>query len=127
MSSLSNLELNEISGGDAIGKDYVVDVMGVGSAEYGPDTGGGTRYNIDDPKYNADDNEWGNTEGLPWGRVFYLSLQLPPLKTKTEDCLSKCKGNEKERRRKCQIVRNRVAAAMKRAGCPSKVEATHKK
>jgi len=52
---------------------------------------------------------------------------LPPLLDhKPKSCIQKCKAMSRIRKKNCNVLRKRVAMALKKAGCPSKVVATGK-
>ena len=68
-------------------------------------------FPIDDPNYYG---KWGNTD---------LSMKLPELDMtdKPITCEDVCIAKAKLRRENCKLLRRRVAEALKKQGCPSKV------
>ena len=68
-------------------------------------------FPIDDPNYYG---TWGNTD---------LSMKLPELDMtdKPITCEDVCIAKAKLRRENCKLLRRRVAEALKKQGCPSKV------
>jgi len=68
-------------------------------------------FPIDDPNYYG---KWGNQD---------LSMKLPELDMtdKPITCEDVCIAKAKLRRENCKLLRRRVAEALKKQGCPSKV------
>lgn len=73
--------------------------------------------------FNIDDPDWAIEKGAAqktWG-TDGINLNLPALVEGPMTCDQKCDDDEKKRKLKCDVFRKRVAEAMKRAGCPSKI------
>ena len=89
------------------------DVLGDATGVPGPPQIGtwlsGPRFNIDDPKF---EDKWDTAP---------LTLGLLTEEKEPESCEDKCADIGKKRRENCAIVRKRVAASLKKAGCPSRV------
>ena len=84
-----------------------------------PNTGTG-----DKPRLNIDEEGWTETE---WSNDD-LNLHLPPERVAKDTsmstgdpCLDNCRDKAEKRKRKCEILRTRVAKALELAGCPSDV------
>ena len=108
----TNLEANPFE--DLINQG---DPPNVGPAQYDPmaipPSAEAGYFNIDDPEWDA--HQWA-TKGI--------NFRVPPIEPPAPStCAERCADNDKERKKKCDAFRKRVAAAMKKAGCPSKVTA----
>lgn len=101
------------------------DVLGTGDHEGGPGTGlWSDNYNINDLAYGLKSEP--TPRGMPETTKFWetdkLSLgDLPPLTIPEKTCSDKCEESITLQRKKCDVLRKRVAEALKHAGCPSKV------
>ena len=108
------------------------DMMGTGSIAGGPEirsSDGTKHFNIDDPNYGLEGmlGEDGKKPAKLWA-VDPLSLgNLPELKMEPKTCEQDCADKMAVRRKKCDILRKRVAEALKKAGCPSKITGYAKK
>ena len=69
-------------------------------------------WNIDDPSWQEVEGKWGTDP---------LNMNLPTLVTPPKTCQDKCDDAVKLRHENCSLLRKRVAEALKKAGCPSKV------
>ena len=99
-------------------KNPYEDMLGIGSAFNGPTIGPATsddardfHVNIDDPRYTIARFK---SDPLSLGR-------LPALEVEEVTCDDRCAQQKAERVKKCNVLRKRVALALKKAGCPSKV------
>ena len=107
-------------------KNPFEDMLGIGTTENGPSVGPLTsddpqkfHANIDDPAFGLDQDPT-----LTKLRIDPLSLgNLPKLEAEEETCDDRCAQEKAERVKKCNVLRKRVALALKKAGCPSKVTA----
>lgn len=70
------------------------------------------QFNIDDPNWTLE--KWTNSD---------LNLSLPAVEKDPPTCEDNCEERAKLRRKNCEAVRKRVADALKKIGCPSKVTA----
>jgi len=98
---------------------FFVDKVGsknnaAGAAGVGDGTETAGHFNIDDPAWN---DKWGTEE-------YTLSIGKEDPEPKT--CSQNCAEEHREREKKCQIVRDRVAYTLKKVGCPSTVKAIKK-
>jgi hypothetical protein len=102
------------------------DTIGDNSAK-APTGGPGTSYNlggvityfqnIDDPRWSAE----GDSKTKNWALDELNLGQLPVDEPAKVSCAQTCAEKAGERRKKCDILRKRVALALKKAGCPSKI------
>ena len=78
----------------------------------------GLYHNIDDPSFQKREGQWGTDP---------LVMNLPQLVTEPKTCQDNCDDQMKLRHENCSLLRKRVAEALKKAGCPSKVIAIKEK
>lgn len=95
------------------------DVMGIAGPTHGPSTIS-TLKNGDQAigQWNIDDPAWADK----WEKdPLSLFMDVPDQQIQT--CEQSCADKARLRRLNCSKVRTRIAAALKKAGCPSKVTA----
>jgi hypothetical protein len=102
---------------DTIGDNSAAAPTGGPGTSY--ELGGVTTYfqNIDDPRWSAE----GDNATKNWALDDLNLGQLPVDEPAKVSCAQTCAEKAGERRKKCDILRKRVALALKKAGCPSKV------
>lgn len=93
------------------------DLMGSGG------TSGGPRTSADGKNFpNIDDPDWGliGSNATNKWETSPLDLDLDAVDTE-KTCEQNCRDEATERKKRCDVVRKRVAEALKKVGCPSKV------
>jgi len=110
-------QIEDILGGLEDGK--LVDGPTIGNTD-----GSKQWYNIMDPKYSLEGGMVDGVDTKSW-KTSGINLNiLPPIEPQEpETCEQKCAETMRKQRENCGVLRKRVAMALKKAGCPSKVTA----
>jgi hypothetical protein len=90
--------------------DMEVETDGLGEFTLGGDT--------EEIVFYEEEEAGQDEEGTTTGQDDLVLPSLPPVKV---PCKRLCAKRARERERKCHILRRRVALALKKAGCPSRV------
>jgi len=81
-------------------------------------------YNIMDPTYSLEGGKIDGKDTKSWKTAGINLAVLPPIEPQEpETCEQKCAETMRKQKENCGVLRKRVAMALKKAGCPSKVTA----